>query len=648
MKTVFRLSLLLLCVFPLVVPASAEDFKPVSKEELAMKDNPAAPGAHAMILEMTDIQDDDKSQEEFYYRVKIFTDEGKKHADIEVPYIKGVTDVRDVRARTVNPDGSITPFQAKLFDKTIVKKGGVKVQAKTFTLPNVQAGSIIEYRYKFTWPSESLYNTRWVLQRDLFIKKAYFRLTPSEQTYLGSAWQGVHLPPGVEIKKGKNRAIEVELKDVPAFDEESFAPPENELKPRVDFFYRSDDFKTAVEFWAGIAKSKYEFAEDFIGKRKSIAEAAASWVGPTDNAETKLRKIYAKLEAIRNTDYDRNLTEQEQKRDKTKYNNKLDEVLKRGYGESYDLNAAMVGMARSLGYESYLAWTAQRDDTFFNVNIVNSRQLDTTVAYVKADGKEYWLDPGTPFCPFGMLPWRKTGTAALLLNDKKKANFTSTPNPQSGDAIIRRVANLKFADGMFKGEIQLVFSGQEALYRRINAKREDQQSVTQDLENDLKRMLPGGSTLKLKKVEGLADDRERLTVVYDAEVPNPPSQAGSRYMMPTSLFEHEVSPFRHESRKHPVYYSYPYQVLDAVGLTLPPEFKIEALPDQKHEDSDYGYFDIKWEKRGDQTIVMRRSFAVRGLLYPLDVYPQLRDFYSKVGSGDEENVVLRANQVAGN
>jgi hypothetical protein len=305
-------------------------------------------------------------------------------------------------------------------------------------------------------------------------------------------------------------------------------------------------------------------------------------------------------------------------------------------------------MARSLGYESYLAWTAQRDDTFFNVNIVNSRQLDTTVAYVKADGKEYWLDPGTPFCPFGMLPWRKTGTAALLLNDKKKANFTSTPNPQSGDAIIRRVANLKFADGMFKGEIQLVFSGQEALYRRINAKREDQQSVTQDLENDLKRMLPGGSTLKLKKVEGLADDRERLTVVYDAEVPNPPSQAGSRYMMPTSLFEHEVSPFRHESRKHPVYYSYPYQVLDAVGLTLPPEFKIEALPDQKHEDSDYGYFDIKWEKRGDQTIVMRRSFAVRGLLYPLDVYPQLRDFYSKVGSGDEENVVLRANQVAGN
>jgi hypothetical protein len=45
---------------------------------------------------------------------------------------------------------------------------------------------------------------------------------------------------------------------------------------------------------------------------------------------------------------------------------------------------------------------------------------------------------------------------------------------------------------------------------------------------------------------------------------------------------------------------------------------------------------------------MRRGFAVHGILYPLDTYPNLRDFYSKVGSGDEENVVLRVNQVAGN
>jgi hypothetical protein len=307
----------------------------------------------------------------------------------------------------------------------------------------------------------------------------------------------------------------------------------------------------------------------------------------------------------------------------------------------------LVALARAAGFESYMVKVSERDQTFFDKGIINARQLDAYAAYVKADGKDYWLDPGTPFCPFGMLPWRKTGVQGILLNTKDRANFVRTPNPASKDAIIRRVANLKFADGMFKGEIQLDFSGQEALYRRINAKREDEQSVIQDLENDLKSMLPGGSTLKLKKIEGLTDDRERLKVTYDAEVPNPPSQAGSRFLMPTSIFEHEVSPLRHEKRKYPVYFKYPYQVLDAVGLTLPPEYRIEAVPDKKHEESDYGYFDINWTKKGEQTIVMRRGFALHGILYPLDVYPQLRDFYSKVGNADEENIVLRVAEVAG-
>jgi hypothetical protein len=651
MKTVFRFSLLLLlCAFPFVVPASAEDFKPVSKEELAMKDNPAAPGAHAMILDMSRIKNDDQAYVESYYRIKIFTEEGKKRADVEIPFFKMLgKDIVGIKARTIHPDGTVIPFNGKVYEKNIVKGRGVKYLAKTFTMPDVQPGSIIEYKYREVWDQYWLFDSSWTLQEDLYIKHAYYKITPSGRSTYGTLWQTMRLPEGQQIKKLRDGEIELEVSNIPPFEEERFSPPEKELKPRLDFFYREEGLPAMGEqFWKDVQKKEYGDAESFIGHRGGIASAASSLAAASDTPEQKLRKFYAKVQSLRNTSYEHEKTEQEQKRDKSKNNKNSEDVLNRGYGDRTDMTGLFVALARAAGFESYMVKVSERDETFFDKGIINARQLDSYAAYVKADGKEYWLDPGTPFCPFGMLPWRKTGVQGILLNTKDKANFIRTPNPSSKDAIIRRVANLKFADGMFKGEVQLSFSGQEALYRRINAKREDEASVTQDLENDLKQMLPGGSTLKLKKIEGLNDDRERLTVVYDAEVPNPPAQAGSRYLLPTSIFEHEVSPLRHEGRKYPVYFLYPYQVLDAVGLTLPPEFKIEAVPDKKHEESELGYFDINWEKRNDQMIVMRRGFAVHGILYPLEVYPQLRDFYSKVGSGDEENVVLRANQVAGN
>jgi hypothetical protein len=649
MKPVLRSLCLLLLALAAVMPALADDFKPISKDELALKDNPATPGAHAMILELNRIENDDSAYEEAYYRIKIFTEEGKKRADVEIPFFKNRygMNISGIKARTIRPDGTVVPFNGKVFEKTIVKNRDYKYLAKTFTLPEVTPGSIIEYRYRLTWDEGYLFNTSWTLQEDLYIKHAYFKIMPSTHSIYGTLWQSMRLPEGKKVKSSRDGQIELELDNIPAFDEEGFSPPEKELKPRLDFFYREEGLPAVGEqFWKDVQKEEYNSAESFIGHRGGIANAVTTLVTPGDSPEQKLRKLYAKVQTLRNTSYEREKTEQEQKRDKSKNNKNSEDVLNRGYGDISDMNGLFVALVRAAGYQAHMVKVSERDETFFDKAILNSRQLDSYMSHVVADGKEYWLDPGTPFCPFGLLPWRKTGVAGLLLDTKDKANFIRTPNPSSADAIIRRVANLKFADGMFKGEIQLIFSGQEALVRRIDAKREDEQSVKEDLENYLKGMLPGGSTLKLKKMDGLNDDRERLTVVYDAEVPNPPAQAGSRYLMPTSLFEHEASPFRHETRKHAVYFKYPYQVLDAIGLTLPPEFRVEALPDQKHEQSDYGYFDIKWEKKGEQTIVTRRGFAIHGILYPLDVYPQLRDFYSKVGSGDEENVVLRANQSA--
>jgi hypothetical protein len=124
-------------------------FQPVSPEELKMTSEPQAPGAAAIILYRQVDRDDNgrTSHEEDYFRIKILTEEGRKHADIEIPFLKGEGNVVNIRARTIRPDGSIVNFDRKAFEKSLVKRSGFKYLAKTFTLPDVQVGSIIEYYY---------------------------------------------------------------------------------------------------------------------------------------------------------------------------------------------------------------------------------------------------------------------------------------------------------------------------------------------------------------------------------------------------------------------------------------------------------------------------------------------------------------------
>jgi hypothetical protein len=82
------------------------------------------------------------SHEDNYFRIKILSEEGRKNADIEIPYYRVSEKVVNVNARTIRPDGSIANFDGKVFDKSIVKAKGLKYLAKTFTLPDVQVGSI--------------------------------------------------------------------------------------------------------------------------------------------------------------------------------------------------------------------------------------------------------------------------------------------------------------------------------------------------------------------------------------------------------------------------------------------------------------------------------------------------------------------------
>ena len=83
----------------------------VPPEELALKEMPDVSGAHAILLYRESHTDDNDSSDLNYYRIKVLSEEGKKYADIEIPYFQKSLKIGGREARTIKPDGTVVSFQ---------------------------------------------------------------------------------------------------------------------------------------------------------------------------------------------------------------------------------------------------------------------------------------------------------------------------------------------------------------------------------------------------------------------------------------------------------------------------------------------------------------------------------------------------------
>src|SRR5208282_3677254 len=180
-KCVSLLFVLLCSILFSASTRAGDEWQPIDPAELKMTSEPLAPGAPAIYLYRQVDRDDVRAEETVYARIKILTEEGRKYADVEIPFVKQQGNISGLRARSIRPDGTAVNFDGKVYEKTVVKARGFSFLAKTFTIPDVQAGSIIEYRYTSTWSQEWVYDSRWVLSEELFTKHAKFSLKPSGQ-----------------------------------------------------------------------------------------------------------------------------------------------------------------------------------------------------------------------------------------------------------------------------------------------------------------------------------------------------------------------------------------------------------------------------------------------------------------------------------
>jgi hypothetical protein len=633
--------------------AGAQGFQPASPEELKMTSEPIAPGAPAIILYRQVDRDDNRRtpHEDNYVRIKILTEEGRKYADTEIPFYKQRQDIVHIKARTIKPDGSIVNFDGQVFEKSMVKAKGVRYMAKTFTFPDVEVGGIIEYSYTVDLKDNFIYDSHWILSNELFTKSARFSLKPYENNNsyvpinLRWSWQG--LPPGSEAKQGPNRIVRMEANNIPAFHPEDFMPPANELMSRVDFIYSEDlPDKDADSYWKKIGKKRNDQLESFIGKRKAMEEAVAQIVAPSDSPETKLRKIYDRVQQIRNTSYELRKTEQEEKRDKEKLAENVEDIWKRSYGNGVQLTWLYLALVRAAGFDAYGVWVSSRNEYFFTPKTMQSGKLNANVVLVKLNGKDLYFDPGAAFTPFGLLTWSETGTPGLRL-DRDGGSWITTTLPLSSESRIERNAKMSLSDtGDLDGVLRVTYLGLEAMYRRLELRNADEVARKNFLEEHLKEQIPAASEVELTNKPDWNGSETPLVAEYNLKIPGWVSGAGKRAVMSVGLFTAaEKRIFEHENRIYPIYFEYPFEKLDDVTIEIPPGWQVASLPPTQNQDSHIVSYALKTENNNG-TLHVSRKLNVDFLLLEAKYYAALRKFFQIVRTGDDEQIVLQPGSAA--
>jgi hypothetical protein len=622
-------------------------FKQPTPDELSMTADPKAPGADAVYLNIEEISNDPLHYETFYARIKVLSEKGKDLATVEVPFLRGRFKVKEVKGRTIHADGKVIPLEGKAEDLLISKKGDRDIEKTVFNLPSVEVGSILEYRYQIDYDDNRYSSPMWEVQKKYFVHSAHYQFTPAPIRNMIDGrgrsinsliwWQ--RLPGGKTVQSNAGGYYTVDVTDVPPTPDEEYMPPIDSFLYKVFFYYKSAG--NAADFWTTEAKEWSKDVDKFAEQSKTIRDAVAGLVAPTDKEEDRAKKLYAAVEALDNTDYSRRKGESELKQLKLKEAKHAEDTWKQKSGDSEDIAMLYLAMARSAGLTAYAVKIVSRSRGIFDISYMDLRQLNDTVVLLGIDGKPVVVDPGEKMCPFGTVNWRHS-YAGGLRQSAEGPGYAVTPAQTYSSNTTKRIANLTVdAHGQVTGTIRMMLTGQEALKWRQRALVIDEQELKKEYDKSIEEIIPDGVDAHIDHFLGL-DNADALLITVINVNGTLGAATSKRLLLPGAFFEsrqraHFVS---NEKREESVDMRYAERVDEEITYHLPDGFAVEGTPkDTQIPWQGHAVYGIKTATQPG-TVGINRQFVRAFTEAKPEEYQDLRGFYQKVSAADQQQLVL--------
>lgn len=665
MKTCFSQAFVFFFVLvSLAIPGTAQDFsfkyEKVTPEELSLTTYEADTTAGAFVIYKKGVSNYEYINNEFRLKhvittkIKILSTEGYKYADVTIPYYKQRKDaestesVSDIEAFSYNfVDGKVvkTKMPKNYIFRERINDGYMQVK---FTIPNVKAGTVIEYKYGYISDFFHLIDD-WEMQQEIPVVYSEYDITIPDFFQFNMLQWGVEKIEHVRSKKtvvynsdssygGASQSIRCpahnfnfKAKNLPALKDEPLLWCADDYKSKIHFElygvqFPGNDYQSFAVKWEDVDKvllknNKFGKLLDFPNPfREDVRNLNLKGL----SNEQKVVAVYRLLKQKLAWDDTYRL-----------YGKDLEKVIKAGTGSNADLNFILISMLRDAGILSYPVVLGRRNMGAVPKEYPSITKLNTFIVGIMEGDKWVFLDSSIENGYLNILPPSLMVEHARVINTAEGDKWVDLS--KSGNNYIKLFIKGKMGkEGVLTANSTTEFSGQYTVNMRSRFKSaKDSTDFIKQIENDR------SISVRDYKHEGYSDFTPTIRESIDFT-----KQVNSNeeyiYLNPL-IFPHTLkNQFIQANRKLPIELDYPYTMQMIVTMELPDGYVIEEMPKQSRLSMGEGRMSCQYLLNiVDNTIQLSYLFSQKELRFSEEEYTDLQLFWSEVVEKNSEVIVLK-------
>jgi len=656
----------------------AQDYKfgKVSKEELEEAYYPLDSSANAAILYKSRDTHFDYIQNEGFQvvteiqeRIKIYNEEGFDWATKRIKLYQSTSSAREkvigLKATTfVLDNGKIVEIDLSkndIFNEEINKYWS----EEKFTMPNLNSGCIVEWKYKIVSPYKSIDEVQF--QYGIPVKKIEVSIeTPEYFVYKKKSKGYIFITPEVTKKQrsisiiNKERGDGVSKKNsvvqttysqskinytanleiytaenIPALIEEPYVNNIENYLATMEYEYSelhwpNELVKYYANTWEDVTKSIYNDS-DFNNQIYKTNHYTDDLAVVLASVKTDNEKITAIFELVK------------QKIKWNNYNgfttfNGTKKAYKEGVGNAADINLNLVSMLISAGLNANPVLISTRSHGIPLYPTIDG--FNFVIAAVELNNVIVLLDATDPNCTPNNLPLRDLNWQGRLIRENESSISVDLIPAEASETSSTIMVTLN-ESGEVSGMTRKSYTNLNAInYRETYFKVKDD-DITVKIEDKYKIEI---EELRINNKENIY-----LPVVemYKFTSENLVDKVGDKIYLKPLLYNSETkNPFKLEKREYPIDFGTPISDKSAVSITIPKGYQVTSFPENLAIGlpNDYGVYLFNVSVVGS-TINVKSHLKINAAVYPATDYPALKEFYKAIVNKNLESIVIeRATQ----
>lgn len=638
-----RLILLAVIVLPAYIFGQSDkkvpSFGKVDKSELILSTCEFDPGAEAVVLFDYGQYYLDFRGETFYQeikrhiRIKILSDKGKENANIKLRYhsFRNDEDITDLVANTYNIDAAGNIATTKL-DKKLVytKKLNSKYSEQSFTMPDVQVGSVIEYKYSVRNGGKRFWN----LQKSIPVQYSKYEIDfpSSVELYIRPLCS---LPYDSKDNSTALRSIKTfSMANIPAFKEEKYITCEEDYLQKIEAYVTAFTYQGKrypfMKSWKQIAEQLQEdedFGKQLFKQIPRTAELDAELKGLKDN--------YSKMVAIHN--YVRRNMSWDGKNNIWAQNG-VKSAWKDKTGTSGEINLILINLLKDAGLSAYPMMVSTRDNGLLATTFATISSFNKVVAYVEVGDKQYILDGTDKFTPAYLIPEDIMCTEGFVLDENNSNKFRWAMMWDSTKLDKTTVVTQAWlnSEGQMRGN---------ALIRNYDYAKVKRAPYIKDNKKDYlaKFCISRNSNLAVDSLKFSNENIDTLPLEQTFTFAGPVNQSGEYSYFTTNLFTGlQTNPFIADNRYSDVFFGTNQSISIVGNFNIPAGYQFEELPKNiRFSLPDKSLTVTRVMAATGNVLNTRVTMEFKRPFYTPEEYPDLKEFYKKMFSLLDEQIVIK-------